>query len=59
MGVSQLVNAGGYQLSLWEEEDQRKAVLERVMDELQGRFGGSALTHADTLLARSRKQNKK
>ena len=52
VGVSHLVAEAGSQTSLWDVENQRKAVLEKVMDQLQEKFGKAGLTHAETLTAR-------
>lgn len=56
VGVSQLANEAGLQMSLWDSENERKAKLEKVMDQLQDKYGASALTHAQTLKAKRRKE---
>lgn len=59
VGVTQLVSEEGLQTTIWEEENKRKETLEKVMDNLQNKFGQSALTHADTLTATNRKKDRK
>jgi hypothetical protein len=47
------------QTSFWDMDNERKVRLEKVMDQLQEKFGNSALTHANTLTAKKRKEKKK
>ncbi|MEZ4762863.1 MAG: hypothetical protein R3C26_06575 [Calditrichia bacterium] len=54
VGVSHLVSEEGLQLSLWDQDQQRKEKLEKIMDSLQAKFGKSALTHAQTLSAKKK-----
>ena len=58
VGVSHLVSEEGLQLSLWDQDQQRKEKLEKIMDSLQAKFGKSALTHAQTLSAKKNKSGK-
>ncbi len=57
VGVSQLQREGGMQLSLWDTENQRKSDLEKIMDELQQKYGKKALTHAETLTAKKKRHS--
>jgi len=57
VGVSQLQSEAGLQLSLWDVENRRKSDLEKIMDELQQKYGKKALTHAETLTARKKRQS--
>jgi nucleotidyltransferase/DNA polymerase involved in DNA repair len=59
VGVSQLTPESGMQTSFWDMDNERKVRLEKVMDQLQEKFGNSALTHANTLTAKKRKEKKK
>jgi nucleotidyltransferase/DNA polymerase involved in DNA repair len=59
VGMSQLVHESGMQTSLWDIEKERKIQLEKVMDRLQEKFGNAALTHANTLTAKKRKEKGK
>ncbi len=59
VGVSQLAGEAGMQTSIWDVQNQRKLQLEKVLDELQERFGKSALTHARALEAQNRPKQKK
>ena len=49
IGVSNLVDEKGSQISLWDVTNEKKFVLERIMDQLQEKYGSLALTHAQTL----------
>lgn len=55
VGVSQLVSEHDLQLNLWDANNQRKERLEKIRDELQEKYGKSALRHAQTLAAEKRK----
>ncbi len=59
VGVSQLSTGVGEQTSFLENADQRKADLERVMDEMKEKFGKNALTHAETLTAKEKLKRKR
>jgi DNA polymerase-4 len=56
VGVSHLAPEKGMQTSLWDVDNERKMRLEKVMDQLQEKFGHSALTHANTLTAKRQKK---
>jgi nucleotidyltransferase/DNA polymerase involved in DNA repair len=58
VGVSQLAPEKGMQTSFWDVDNERKMRLEKVMDQLQEKFGNSALTHANTLTAKKKKEKK-
>ncbi|GAB4374210.1 MAG: DNA polymerase IV [Calditrichia bacterium] len=49
VGISQLTGREGVQLSLWDLENERKLKLERVMDQIQDRFGKGSIRHAESL----------
>ncbi len=55
VGVSQLVREDDLQMSLWDAENQRQERLEKIRDQLQEKYGISALRHAQTLAAQKRK----
>ncbi len=55
VGLSQLVSEKGMQTSFWDLENERKVRLEKVMDQIQEKFGKSIITHAQALGARKRK----
>lgn len=57
ISVANLSDEKGLQLSLWDVENARKFKLEKIMDELQEKFGKTALTHAQTLTIRSKKNS--
>jgi len=57
IGVSNLVNEKGMQISIWDIENEKKMLLERVMDEIQTKFGHSAITHARTLSVKKKKDD--
>jgi len=46
VGVSGLLDSGGYQLHLFDRSDQRRARLNRALDDIQARFGPEAITRA-------------
>lgn len=49
IGVSQLVDEKGMQISLWDIQNEKKLALEKIMDQIQEKFGKSAITHANTI----------
>lgn len=55
VGLSQLVSEKGMQTSFWDLENERKVRLEKVVDQIQEKFGKSIITHAQALGARKRK----
>ncbi len=58
IGVSQLVDEQGVQLSMWDIENEKKLRLEKIMDELQDKYGALALTHAQTLVVKHNRKGK-
>lgn len=46
VGVSGLLEGAGYQLELFDDADQRRACLDRAVDEIRGRFGRDAIQRA-------------
>ncbi len=55
VGVSHLVSEQQVQLSIWDVENEKKLKAEKVLDELQQKFGPMGLTHARSLGARRKK----
>ena len=53
VGVSRLVREEGRQLSLWDMDKERKLKLEKVMDQLQDKYGKQIILHARSLEARN------
>ena len=49
IGVSQLVDEKGDQISLWDIQNEKKLALEKIMDQIQEKFGKSAIIHANTI----------
>ncbi|MFZ0391887.1 MAG: DNA polymerase IV [Calditrichia bacterium] len=49
VGVSNLVTGKGLQLNFLEEDNRRKLQLEKVMDQLQDKFGKNIIVHARSL----------
>jgi len=49
IGVSNLREQKGVQTTLWDEKNRRKQLLDKVVDEIQRKFGKSAISHADSL----------
>ncbi len=58
VGVSQLKNDSGAQLSFWDMDNERKLKLERVMDQLQDKFGKEIIYHAESLTVKNRNSRK-
>jgi len=56
VGVSGLLDHSGYQLSLFDRSDQRRARLDRTLDEIRGRFGREAITRASLLRPAGREE---
>ncbi len=46
VGVTGLIKGAGYQLHLFDDMDQRRALLDRTVDEIRGRFGRDAIQRA-------------
>lgn len=49
VGVSNLVGEKGLQLTLWDMENERKLQVERIMDQIQDKFGKEIIRHARSL----------
>jgi nucleotidyltransferase/DNA polymerase involved in DNA repair len=49
VGVSQLENESGSQLSIWDLENEKKLKMEKVMDQIQDKFGKDSIQHAEAL----------
>ncbi len=49
VGVSNLTEEKGRQMSFWDIENRRKLDLERVMDRIQDKFGKGSIMHAQSL----------
>jgi DNA polymerase IV len=49
VAVSGLLDHSGYQLSLFDDSDQRRMRLNRALDEIRGRYGRDAITRASLL----------
>lgn len=57
VGVSHLENNGGSQLSIWDITDEKKLKLEKLMDQIQDKFGKNIIKHAEGIARRSTKKN--
>ena len=57
VGVSHLENESGSQLSIWDIADEKKLKMEKVMDQIQDKFGKNIIKHAESLSAKSRKKD--
>jgi len=49
VGISNLINESGKQLNLWEMDMDKKLKLEKVMDQIQDKFGKNSISHAEGL----------
>jgi DNA polymerase-4 len=49
IGVSHLIDGKGMQISLWDIQNEKKLALEKIMDQIQEKFGKSAIIHANTI----------
>jgi DNA polymerase-4 len=49
IGISSLVDEKGTQISLWDIQNEKKLTLAKTVDRLQGKFGKSAIVHANTI----------
>ena len=54
MGVSGLLERGGYQLDLFEHRDQKSIQLSRAVDAIRGKYGRKAIIRASLLADRTR-----
>ncbi len=59
VGVSALVQEENRQLTLWENDRQRRFRLERVMDQIQDKFGKHIIRHARSLEGKFGEQEEK
>ncbi|MEJ2049394.1 MAG: DNA polymerase IV [Calditrichota bacterium] len=57
VGVSNLENESGRQLSLWEFDIDKKLKVEKVMDQIQDKFGKNSISHAEGLSHKSKNKN--
>ena len=57
VGVSHLENDGGSQLSIWDITDEKKLKVEKLMDQIQDKFGKNIIKHAEGIPTRSTKKN--
>jgi len=57
VGVSHLDSESGSQLSIWDIADEKKLKMEKVMDQIQDKFGKSIIKHAESISAKSRKKD--
>ena len=55
VGVSHLVPEDQVQLSIWDVENEKKLKVEKILDDLQKKFGPKGLTHARSLGAHRKK----
>ena len=49
IGVSHIIDEKGMQISLWDIQNEKKLALEKIMDQIQEKFGKSAIIHANTI----------
>jgi DNA polymerase IV len=56
VGVDGLLGEAGYQLTLFERQDQRRIRLNRALDEIRDRFGDEAITRAALLRRQHRSE---
>jgi nucleotidyltransferase/DNA polymerase involved in DNA repair len=49
VGLSHLENEKGVQLSIWDHMNDKKLKLEKVMDQIQDKYGKNAIKHAESL----------
>jgi DNA polymerase-4 len=49
VGVSGVLDGGGYQLDLFDDHDQRRMRLDRALDAIRGRYGRQAIVRASLL----------
>jgi nucleotidyltransferase/DNA polymerase involved in DNA repair len=58
VGVSQLENESGSQLSIWDLENEKKLKMEKVMDQIQDKFGKDSIQHAEALDFKPRRSSR-
>jgi DNA polymerase IV len=56
VGVTGLIKGAGYQLELFDDGDQRRALLDRTLDEIRERFGRDAIRRASLTSRASRSE---
>jgi DNA polymerase-4 len=57
VGLSNLENESGKQLSLWELDLDKKHKVEKVMDQIQDKFGKNSISHAEGLNHKRKNKN--
>lgn len=56
VGVSNLETEAGSQLTIWDLDEQKKKKIEKVMDQIQDKFGKTIIQHAESLDSRPKKR---
>jgi nucleotidyltransferase/DNA polymerase involved in DNA repair len=56
VGLSHIENEGGVQLSIWDHMNEKKIKLEKVMDQIQDKYGKNSIKHAESLSKQKGKQ---
>ena len=56
VGLSHLENEKGVQLSIWDQMNDKKLKLEKVMDQIQDKYGKNAIKHAESLAKQKAKR---
>ncbi len=58
VGVSNLVEERERQMNFWEQDKEKKIQAEKIMDQLQDRFGKSIIKHAESIFSKNPDQLK-
>jgi DNA polymerase-4 len=49
VGVTNLKDEKGLQMNIWDQDDQKKMKIGKLMDNIQGKYGDDAIMHAEIL----------
>ncbi len=58
VGVSQVMDKNALQMNLWEDDMQKKLTAERVMDQIQDKYGKSVIKHAEAMFEKKSNEGK-
>jgi len=59
VGVSNLESDSGSQLSIWDITEEKKLKVEKLMDQIQDKFGKNIIRHAESIPSRTNKKSEK
>ena len=58
VGVANLRDEKGLQMNIWDQDVQKKIKIEKLMDNIQEKYGEDAIMHAEVLKLKDRSKKK-